>query len=577
VTGPDGDDGPVRDEWSAARDRHPAGSRITTESSLLISAREAKAAEVAAAAERAAAAAVSGLDEDAVVGPGSVRPLRTMRPVPPLRRPVPPAPRSVPAPGGGEPRGLDLPRYDPLTARRRPTPEWLVQHTARLVAGDAVAGLAAAALVVGTAGGDRREVAVGLAWPLVVWLAGGYAERRGGTGSAEFRRVGLATLVVVAVLAVAQALAPSEVLGWAVLLGVPVLGLATVVGRAWSRRHLHRRRAAGAMSKRVVLIGREVAVADLARRLRRDPTSGLRVVGVCVPRPGATGGSVGPGAPVLGGLDDAVSVIGRVRADAVVVASASETAAEYLRELAWQLEGSNVELLAAPGLIEVAPARLQVRPTSSVPLLHVREPEFRGRRRFAKACLDRVVAAAALLLGGPLLVLVAVLVKLDSRGPVFYRHRRVGRRGEPFDLLKFRSMAVGADQVVDQLAAHNQGNAVQFKMHADPRVTRVGRVIRRLSLDELPQLINVLRGEMSLVGPRPHVDREVDQYGADMHRRLLVKPGITGLWQVSGRSDLGWDESVELDVRYIENWSLALDLAILRRTFAAVLSGSGAY
>ncbi|SDO38149.1 Undecaprenyl-phosphate galactose phosphotransferase, WbaP/exopolysaccharide biosynthesis polyprenyl glycosylphosphotransferase [Klenkia soli] len=553
---------------------------VTQSDALVRSAREAKAAEVAAAAELAAEAAVSGLDEDSVVGPGSVRPLRTIRPVPPVRSPrtarAAPVPDAAPA-TAVPPAALDLPRYDPLTARRRPTPEWLVQHTTLLVAGDLAAGLGSAAAVVAVDGGVRWPVLVGLAWPLVVALCGGYAERRAGSGSAEFQRVALAGLATVAVLAVLQALQPTPVVGWAVLVGVPAVVAWTVLARGWARRRLHARRRAGAMAKRVVLVGRQVAVADLARRLARDPASGLRVIGACVPRPGGSGGEVAPGVPVLGGLDDAVAVLENVRADAVVVASASETAAEYLRELTWRLEGTNVELLVAPGLIEVAPARLHVRPTSSVPLLHVREPEFRGRRRLAKATFDRAAAGLALLVGGPVLLLLALAVKVDSRGPVFYRHRRIGRRGEPFELLKFRSMAVGADAGISALAGQNQGNEVQFKLHRDPRVTRVGALIRRLSLDELPQLINVLRGEMSIVGPRPHVTREVDQYGADMHRRLLVKPGMTGLWQVSGRSDLDWDESVELDVRYVENWSLSLDLAILRRTFSAVVSGSGAY
>jgi exopolysaccharide biosynthesis polyprenyl glycosylphosphotransferase len=182
-----------------------------------------------------------------------------------------------------------------------------------------------------------------------------------------------------------------------------------------------------------------------------------------------------------------------------------------------------------------------------------------------------------LVLAAPLLLAVVLAIRLTSRGPAFYRHRRIGKRGREFDVLKFRSMVVDADSRIESLMLLNEGNEVQFKMRRDPRVTAVGAVLRKLSLDELPQLINVVKGEMSLVGPRPHVTREVEQYGPDMHRRLLVKPGITGLWQVSGRSDLSWDESVELDVRYVENWSLGLDLAILWRTVRAVLAGAGAY
>jgi exopolysaccharide biosynthesis polyprenyl glycosylphosphotransferase len=266
-----------------------------------------------------------------------------------------------------------------------------------------------------------------------------------------------------------------------------------------------------------------------------------------------------------------------VRADAALVASASESAGQYLRDLAWRLEGTNVELLVAPGVIEVAADRLQVRPLLSVPLLQIREPEFRGHRRLVKALTDRLLAAALLLLASPALLGLGVLVKATSPGPVFYRHRRIVRRGREFDLLKFRSMVTDADRRVDELLRLNEGNEVQFKLRRDPRITRVGGVLRRFSLDELPQLVNVVLGHMSLVGPRPHVTREVAQYGPDMHRRLLVKPGITGLWQVSGRSDLSWAEAVELDVRYVENWSIGLDLSILVRTLMCVLARKGAY
>jgi exopolysaccharide biosynthesis polyprenyl glycosylphosphotransferase len=280
---------------------------------------------------------------------------------------------------------------------------------------------------------------------------------------------------------------------------------------------------------------------------------------------------------VIGTLAGAARALDDARADAVVVASASETAGEYLRDLTWRLEGTNIEVLVGPGLVEVASNRLQVRPTSTIPLIQVQEPEFRGWRRLAKSLLDRAVAGVSLVAFSPFLLAIALAVRTTSRGPALYRHRRIGKRGREFDLLKFRSMVADADSRIEALLVLNEGNDVQFKMRRDPRVTRIGAILRSFSLDELPQLVNVLKGDMSLVGPRPHVTREVEQYGADMHRRLLVKPGITGLWQVSGRSDLSWDESVELDVRYVENWSLGLDLAILWRTARAVLHRDGAY
>jgi exopolysaccharide biosynthesis polyprenyl glycosylphosphotransferase len=205
------------------------------------------------------------------------------------------------------------------------------------------------------------------------------------------------------------------------------------------------------------------------------------------------------------------------------------------------------------------------------------EPSYRGLRRLAKTVLDRVASAAGLLVLSPVLLAVAVLVRREDGGPVLYRQERVGRYGRTFDVLKFRSMSVGAESDVDVLAVADEGNGVLFKIRADPRVTRVGKVLRRFSLDELPQLVNVLRGDMSLVGPRPALPGEVATYGPDMQRRLLVRPGVTGLWQVSGRSDLTWAETVELDVRYVDNWSVGRDLSILARTVRAVLAGPGAY
>jgi exopolysaccharide biosynthesis polyprenyl glycosylphosphotransferase len=220
---------------------------------------------------------------------------------------------------------------------------------------------------------------------------------------------------------------------------------------------------------------------------------------------------------------------------------------------------------------------VRIRPVCGLPLLHVERPELRGVRRLTKESFDRTAAAAGLLLLLPVLLMLGLAVGLTSRGGVFYRQERVGRDGQTFGMLKFRSMVAGADQLVETLAATSDGNGVLFKMKGDPRVTRVGKVLRRYSLDELPQLINVVRGDMSLVGPRPPLPTEVERYGFDMHRRFLVKPGITGLWQVSGRSDLSWDDSVRIDVRYVENWSLAFDFMILWKTLGAVFRGSGAY
>ena len=493
--------------------------------------------------------------------------------------------RNVPAPPpapAGPPAAPPRPVYDPFSARRRRAPEWLVSYTVALVVTDLLAaGLAVTAAVLlptsGVVPGRGLIEAAVVSWVLLVGALGGYAERRLGSGNDEYRRVVVAGLTAVTLLTFATTLLPGTGLRRLMLVAVPVVTLLTLLGRLANRRRMQSARRRGLMVKRVVLVGRDVAVLDMARRLRRDPTAGFRVVGACVPRPTEASVLAEADVPVLGGLDEVLKALDEVGGDAVVVSSASETAAQYLRDLAWRLEGTNIEVLVGPGLIEVAPNRMQLRPTTSLPLIQIQEPEFRGWRRLVKSLVDRTVAAVLLLLAAPGMVAIALAVRFSSTGPALFRHRRIGKRGREFDLLKFRSMVTDADDKIESLMALNEGNDVQFKMRNDPRITGVGGFLRKYSLDELPQLINVLTGDMSLVGPRPHVTREVEQYGPDMHRRLLVKPGITGLWQVSGRSDLSWEESVELDVRYVENWSLGLDLTILWRTARAVLKSAGAY
>ena len=230
-----------------------------------------------------------------------------------------------------------------------------------------------------------------------------------------------------------------------------------------------------------------------------------------------------------------------------------------------------------PELTDVAGPRVSVRPVGSLSLLQVSEPKFSGASRLFKAGFDRCAAALGLLLLSPVMLLIAIAITLDSRGSVFFRQTRTGLGGKPFELVKFRSMVPAAEELLVDLTDRNEGAGALFKIRRDPRITRVGRLLRRLSLDEIPQLWNVVRGQMSLVGPRPPLPSEVERYGDDVRRRLLVKPGLTGLWQVSGRSDLTWEESVRLDLYYVENWSFAFDLMILARTVGAVVAGRGAY
>ena len=282
--------------------------------------------------------------------------------------------------------------------------------------------------------------------------------------------------------------------------------------------------------------------------------------------------------PIVGTLSGVFGAIATCNVDTVAVTASPAITPRALRRLPWELEGSGVSLLVAPGLTDVAGPRIHVRPVGTrLPLLHVEEPEFTGARKILKETQDRILAGGALLIFGPLMLALAMLIRLDSRGPALFRQVRVGQNGEEFCVFKFRSMHIDAEERLAALAGLNESDGLLFKMRDDPRVTRVGRLLRRYSLDELPQLLNVVRGDMALVGPRPPLPREVANYATDVHRRLLVKPGITGLWQVSGRSDLSWEDSVRLDLYYVENWSLALDLQILWKTAFAVVASRGAY
>jgi exopolysaccharide biosynthesis polyprenyl glycosylphosphotransferase len=414
-------------------------------------------------------------------------------------------------------------------------------------------------------------------WPLALAIQGAYSPQFYGTGSEEFRKVARGGLLLLAGVSVVSYGAQLDIARSFVVFTVPALTVGTLVARVVARKWLQYARRRGRCVKRVVAVGRDAAVADLVRRIQVDRFAGMEIVAACVTTPRAAARVESIGVPVDGDLDDVVDVVRRRQADAVAVTSASETAAVYLRQLSWQLEGSGIELLVSPGLVEIAGPRLHIRPFVGLPLLSIEEPVFSGWKRVLKGALDRTGAALALLLVAPVLGAVALAVRLSGPGPVFYRQVRVGAFGQRFTMYKFRTMVDGADAALQDLLDRNEGAGLLFKMRLDPRVTPLGRWLRRFSLDELPQLFNVLGGSMSLVGPRPPLPHEADRYDMSIRRRLLVKPGLTGLWQISGRSDLSWEESVRLDLRYVENWSLALDLLILWKTASAVLRSRGAY
>jgi exopolysaccharide biosynthesis polyprenyl glycosylphosphotransferase len=412
-------------------------------------------------------------------------------------------------------------------------------------------------------------------WCCSLALAGGYESRFIGVGSDEFRRVMNAAVSLTACVAVASYALKAEFARGYVLIALPCVALFDLMARYRLRKRLHRRRSYGSCMQRVVAVGHAQAVADLIAMLRRDKYNGLDVVAACLA--GRVGVDEIAGVPVYGGLGTVSAAVEQLGADTVAVLACPEMNGIRLRELAWELEEAGIDLCVAPALMDVAGPRTTIRPVAGLPLLQVDHPELAGGKQVVKAAFDRAVAGLALVLLAPLFAVIAIAIRLNDHGPVFFRQTRVGRDGRRFKLCKFRTMVVDAEQRKAHLEGLNEGAGVLFKMRKDPRVTKVGAWLRRWSLDELPQLFNVLTGDMSLVGPRPALPLEVARYGDHMRRRLVVKPGITGLWQVSGRSGLPWEEAFRLDLRYVDNWSLALDLQILWKTWSAVIQGSGAY
>lgn len=423
-----------------------------------------------------------------------------------------------------------------------------------------------------------------LAWVAVVAFNHGYEARFVGVGAAEFQRIFHSFLYLTALVSFASFVTRTEFARSFVLVALSLSLILDVLGRYAARKWLHAQRAAGRAMKSVLIVGDADAIKGFTAVLLRDRHAGMRVIGACVPsevvaQTHTVETLASMNVPLLGDVDSVVAAVKDSNADTVAVVSSGRIGPEKLRWISWQLEGSETELVVSPGLIEVAGPRLHIQPVAGLPLLHVEEPEFTGFRRVLKGGFDRMMAAGALLALSPIFITILLAVRFSSSGPALFRQVRVGRDGRTFTMLKFRSMYTDAEQRLAAIQEQNDhgDDGVLFKMRNDPRVTTVGRWLRKFSLDELPQLINVVNGSMSLVGPRPPLPSEVARYEAHVHRRFLVKPGVTGLWQVSGRSNLAWDESVRLDLRYVENWSIAGDLQILWKTMFAVIRGTGAY
>jgi exopolysaccharide biosynthesis polyprenyl glycosylphosphotransferase len=465
----------------------------------------------------------------------------------------------------------------------RATTHWSRILITRLVVADAICALAAVAIGVSVRIGldDVRVyfangVVLAASWLIALAVQGSYEIRRIATGTREYQGVVRAGAALAGTVAIVCYLANSLVGRTFVAIVIPT-GIALMVGaRFVLRRSVYEHRRRGLWSSAILAVGTSESVKHLADIALRTPEAGLIVVGACV-EDAIEGEEIAPGVPVVGGVSSAAEMAEKLDVDVVAVAG-SGLGPRRIRELGWALEGTRRNMVMAPGLTEVAGPRVHVSPVDGLPLMWVDQPQFSGTRRIVKRVVDILVSGSALIVASPVLLLIALAVRSTSRGPVIYKSTRLGQGSREITVLKFRTMIKGADKIRADLLPHNErADGPLFKMRRDPRVTRVGRVLRQFSLDELPQLANVLAGSMSLVGPRPPLPEEVEQYQGDVRRRLLVKPGLTGLWQVSGRSDLSWDESVRLDLYYVENWSLGFDFAIIARTVSAVLRRRGAY
>lgn len=435
------------------------------------------------------------------------------------------------------------------------------------------------------AGQETVYIWVSIALAVTWWtMLGAWNSRQSrilGAGADEYKRVAAASLWLFGLVAIVSYVLRLDTARGYVGVALPAGLLGLLLGRWLIRQHLNVNRQRGQSMSRLLLVGGPSAVAHLARTLGAAKYAGYLPVAAYTPNTSEFP-TFEPGLdlPVVGNSPDAKSIVEAIemcQADTVAVSAGVQLHPQTLRHLGWELASRNIGLIMAPALTDIAGPRIHTQPVAGLPLIHVTTPTLVGGQRVAKRLFDLLVSGLLILISLPVMALVAVLIKLHDDGPVIFSQERIGMEGVPFRMLKFRSMIVNAESRLDALVPKSDGHGLLFKMKKDPRVTRVGRILRKFSIDELPQLFNIFGGSMSLVGPRPPLASEVEAYEHDVRRRLLVKPGLTGLWQVSGRSNLSWQDSVRLDLYYVENWSLAGDLLILIKTFRAVFLGAGAY
>ncbi len=454
-------------------------------------------------------------------------------------------------------------------------------YAARAVALDALAATASVAvgfgvswLWVGPTGhalpADLLVTTVAVvAWLVALALSGSYESRVLGIGPDEIRRIVRAALwlwvATVSVFFIASARPSSALLIGSVVMATTL----TVAGRLLLRQWLYARRRSGRNLVNTLLIGPKHAVESLATVLDENHLMGYRVAGVALP-PGSDYPNLDDW------LDRIVNEIRRADVKAVVITHSFSMDRELVASLAWRLDTPGVDLMLEPAYEQSTGPRVTYRPAPGLPLFHLDEPYLIPMQRVLKRAIDMVIAAVALLVLAPLFTVTAIVIKTTSHGPVFYTEQRIGRGGKPFRCVKFRTMVGGAHQQRHNVLGEPH-HLSPSRYRADPRVTAPGKFLRRWSVDEIPQLINVLVGSMSMVGPRPIIVDELPLLSDSDHRRHLIKPGLTGLWQVSGRKELHWDERIRLDLYYVERWSLTLDILIILRTVKAVVVGRGAF
>jgi len=494
-------------------------------------------------------------------------------------------------PPSGAPSDTQRPTERPADPRAGDSRDWRRSYARRLWISDLLVlvwvvfgtqivwfdtGAAALAIARGAVGGEISywafSAALVLAWTLSLAIADTRDHRVIGAGPTEYARIVRASVTLFGIIAIVAFLTQTEVARGFLLLSLPFGTVVLLLERWMWRQWLDSERSRGAYSARALLVGSRASVTTIATELARSTSAGYRVVGACVPSGMVAERIAGTDVPIMGTVDDVEGALRACGADTVIVTSTDELPADKVKQISWLLKPGREHLVIAPSIADIAGPRIHIRPVAGLPLIHVETPHFQRGQSIVKRAVDIVLAGVLVVLASPILVVTALTVRLTSPGPVLYRQERIGRMGQPFHMLKFRSMRIGADAELQALL-EEQGTAQKplFKVKNDPRITPVGRFLRKYSLDELPQLFNVLGGSMSIVGPRPQIAAEVALYSDAAKRRLLARPGITGLWQVSGRSTMDWEDAVRLDLFYVENWSLVGDFTILVKTIRAVL------